>query len=451
MSSNNLINSDNLNGETQNSELLKKIAISTFGELKEVVKKAQEENGISSGAINNAKTAFNSFLESRRLKDDSPIGDLFDDEDQFESYLEEYDKYLKGKSKSTRASYVSHVRYHQKIYNLLAEKKLPDTFHKALLELIKRTGFTINRFWQLKVKGIVSQSALRVWCSGKHTPWVKSIEVIIKLEEILGVEEGTLLSRLPRRLFGGSKRPAGLTSYGRKMQKARKNKYGVWTSHLQEQFENLTAVMSSPTRPEEIERNSVWTSSDGAEIPKAEFVQNLLRSFFGFCCLPRGETDPYRNNPVKVDERAVAYNSGLGMDQEKMSLALLAVKHLAVTYLEFQRIRAGGVYTSGTTVFIIMVCSFLRPGTGYIYQHPEFAAHLEGVVEADGLTWHERCIQTRDRLLNIQKDWEEADLIDYGRDPMEPIQQILDLEQPLSIIFLMLEEIKKDMPSPKAS
>jgi hypothetical protein len=451
MANDNLISSDNLTVEAENFELRNKRVITTHGELKVLVRKVQQDSGKSNGAINNAKTAYNGFLKSRALKDESEVDGLFDDNNQFEGYLKEYDIYLKGKSVKTRESYISHVRDYQKIYKRLAIEKLPDTFHEALLSLIISAGYTIHRFWKLKVEHILFKTTLNSWCTGKSTPSAKSVGVVKKLEQILNLEEGTLLNRLPKRLEGGGRRPSGLTSYGRKMQGALKNPYRVWTNRLEKQFEKLTDQMSSPTRPEGFERNSVWTSSDGSDIPKADIVQNFLRSFFGFCCLPKVEPDPYRNAVVKADERATAYMSGMGMDKEKMSLALLAVKKLSVTYLEFQRIRAGGVYTSGTTVFIAMVTSLLRPVTGYLYQHPEFAVHLEGIVENDGLSWHERCIDTRDRLLTIHKDLVDGNRIEYGRDPMEPIQDILDLERPLSVIFLMLEAIKKDMPPPQAS
>ena len=450
MTNNNPISSDNLKGKAQNIEPDKNLVISIYGELKQLVKKAQENDGISNGAINNAKTAFNSFLKSRGLKDDSLINDLFDDKDQFEHYLNEYDKSLKGKSASTRASYVSHIRYYYKIYNLLAIKKLPDSFHEALLFLITNAGFTICSFWKSKVKSVISERSLRDWCEGKSRPSVRTVGVIKKVEEILNVKEGSLLNLLPKRLWGERHRQTGLSSFGRKMQTALKYKYGVWTDRLQEQFEKLTAKMSSAARDEGFERNSFWSSNDGDSIPRAAIVQNFLKGFFGFCCLPKKEPDPYRNNPVLADERAAAYNSGMGLDKEKMSLAMLAVKNLCVTYLEFQRIRAGGIYTSGTTGFISLVTFLLRPGSGYLYQHPEFAAHIKGFVEYDGLTWHERCVDTRDRLLKIQKDLIDGNHIEFGRDPMEPIQPILDLERPLSVIFLMLEAIKKDMPPPQA-
>jgi hypothetical protein len=445
-----LSNSENCEDEdVQTDEIL---PTDTQAELKRLVKIVQKRNGKSDGAIDNAKSAYNGFLKSRGLRDDSPIGGMFDDSERFETYLSEYDGHMRrnGKSSSTRASYLTHVRDYKNIHNSLVVKELPDSFPETLVTLIRRAGFTIYGFWLSKVKSLVGKTTLRVWCTGKLTPSVKSIGTIAEIEKILQVKEGTLLNRLPKRLRGTSKRPTGMTSFGKKMQEAYKNRYGKWNDHVEEQFKKLTALMASTVKSEKYDRGAVWTSSDGADVPHADVVQSLLRSFFGFCCLPKADPDPYRIEQVDEDERAVAYNSGMGMKQEQTSLALLAVKGLAVTYLEFQRVRAGGVYTTGAVTYIAMVTSLLRPGKGFLYQHPEYAEDLTGIIEDDGLTWHERCTSTRARLLDFLKSIEETDSIEYGRDPMEPIQPILDHDRPLTIIFLMLAAIKKDMPPPNA-
>lgn len=436
-------------GDVQAVEIL---PTDTHAELKRLVKIVQKRSGKSDGAINNAKSAYNGFLKSRGLGDDSPIGGMFDDSDRFETYLNEYDGHMrrKGKSDSTRASYLTHVRDYKNIHNSLVVKELPDSFSATLLTLIRRAGFTIYGFWRSKVKNLVSKTTFRLWCVGDYTPSANRVGTIAEIEKILRVKEGTLLNRLPKRLRGTSKRPTGMTSFGKKMQEAYKNRYGKWNDRVEKQFRELTALMASIVKSERYNRGAVWTSSDGANVPHAEVVQSLLRSFYGFCCLPKADPDPYRNEFVDEGERAIAYNSGMGMTQEQMSLALLSVKDLAVTYLEFQRTRAGGVYTSGAATYIGMVTSLLRPKTGFIYQHPEYAEDLKGVIEDDGLTWHERCTSTRARLIDFLKGIEETDSIEYGRDPMEPIQPILDHDRPLTIIFLMLAAIKKDMPPPNA-
>lgn len=112
-----LSNSENCeDGDVQRDEIL---PTDTHAELKRLVKIVQKRNGKSDGAINNAKSAYNGFLKSRGLGDDSPIGGMFDDSDRFETYLNEYDGHMrrKGKSDSTRASYLTHVRDYKNIHN----------------------------------------------------------------------------------------------------------------------------------------------------------------------------------------------------------------------------------------------------------------------------------------------------------------------------------------------
>jgi integrase len=423
--------------------------IVTHGQLITFVADHQRQSGMSSGAINNYKSSYKRFLRVLGLMEDSTIGDELNGD--FDTSLDEFEKAIKGKKKSTRESYKSHVREVQKLYAANAIKPLPDSFHGALVALLLTAGYTIYGFWKEKLKNSLSKDTFQRWCNGKSAPSIKKISIVEQLELIFGVEEGTLVNRLSKRIWGIGSRPAGLTTFGKKMQQALKNRYTVWTSRLENQFERICAHMSSPIRLEGTKRNSVWTSSPGTVLPSAKLVKNFCRSFFGFCCLPKADPDPYRNVVVAESERSIAYMSGLNMSPKNMSFALFAIKELNELYLEFQRVRAGGIYTSGTLTYISIVTALLHHETGYLYQHPEFAEDLTGMVDDPEMDWQERCITTRQRLLDIRHDLLETKQIEFGREPMEPIQAILDHPRPLQIIFLMLEAIKKDMPPPAAS
>jgi hypothetical protein len=62
-------------------------------------------------------------------------------------------------------------------------------------------------------------------------------------------------------------------------------------------------------------------------VPTARIVRLFLRSFMGFCALPKDSTDPYLR--------------GHGINSEGLSLALLADKELVEDYLNFMRLRSG--------------------------------------------------------------------------------------------------------------
>src|SRR5215213_1271365 len=182
------------NGETDNPEIEKKLTISTHGELMRYAFQIQIDNGMSKGAANNYKSGYNGFLKSRGLTDDTPIDGMWEDDAKRETCLETYDQWLKskGKSETTRQSNLTHVREYKRIYDRVAVKKLPGTFQEALLALIICAGHTIFSFWRLKVIDIIAQNTFYNWCSGRFSPSAKSIVIIKKLEERLGVEKGTL-------------------------------------------------------------------------------------------------------------------------------------------------------------------------------------------------------------------------------------------------------------------
>jgi hypothetical protein len=112
--------------------------IVTHGQLITFVADHQRQSGMSRGAINNYKSSYKRFLRVLGFTEDSAIGDELDDD--FDTSLEEFEKAIKGKRKSTRESYKSHVREVQKLYTTNTVKPLPDSFHGALIALILTAG-----------------------------------------------------------------------------------------------------------------------------------------------------------------------------------------------------------------------------------------------------------------------------------------------------------------------
>lgn len=421
----------------------------------------------------NFKTAIKFFLESSGLTEESTVGTELTEE--FEAkikiYIEYHQKVRKG-GEDTYGPRVSKIRklkvfVEQNYGTSLQIQTLPKTFGKRLLKLIGILGLTISSFWKTLPKNLVSYSALVQWCREICLPTAKSLLIIERLEPYLRVPKGTL--RPPLYIRRGQYREFWLSDSGNKTRAAQAKQYTVWTDSIEEEFQGLFThktrgiLLEGETR----HRNGQWTQSEGVEVPTARIVKSMLKSFMGYCALPEDCPDPYLR--------------GAGIEPEKLSLALVTDKKLFEDYLEFKKLRSGlrirpsedesegrsptesisvadtkwefydigGKYNKGSLVTLNAISSLLDPENGYLYQHPEFAEKLNTRVTT--AKWRERCRGTWDRakalLGQITKMKKECDQenYDFGRDPKERIQWILDSPRPLFVLQKMVRAMLDDL------
>lgn len=415
----------------------------------------------------NFKSAFKFFLISIGLTEESSVGQELGDE--FEAKIDLFIKFQVGRglSESTYKPRVSKIKElksfaEENFAASLRLQTLPQPFGPKLRKLIASTGLTIVRFWKTLPTGLVSYDTLRYWCLGHQYPSKKYIVAIKTIETALGVPAGTLL--LSKYLCGVHHQIAGQSDFGNKVKAAISKPYGIWTASLQEEFQKLLTHKTEAILPEDEERHDdgQWTSSEGAGVPTAKIVKQFLREFMGFCSLPADNPDPYLR--------------GRGISPEELSLALLADKELVEAYLKFMRLRSGlrvrrieeseaatlpaylisadgkweyydkgGKYNKGSLLALMHTSSLLRPGTGYLYQHPEFAEKLGPRMTA--ASWHDQCVAARARVnklfrkISLMKKKNDLKNYDFGRDPKERIGWILEMDRPL----LLLQEIIKEM------
>jgi integrase len=425
----------------------------------------------------NFKTAFRLFRTSVGLTEESLVGQEFGDE--FESKLKTYIRFQveRGLSQSTCGPRVSKIRELKRFAEanfeeILRLQTLPQSFGQKLHKLIVSSGFTIKSFWKTLPEDLVSYRSLLDWCLGRNYPCKKHAEVIKSIEKHLEVPDGTL--RFNKYLRGGRGLKSSHSDSTDKARGAISKPYRVWTTSLEEEFQKLFSHKTEAILPEGEERHEKgqWTSSDGAGVPTARIIKLLLRSFMGFCFLPKDSNDPYLK--------------GHGINSEELSLALLADKELVEDYLKFMRLRSGlrakpvdkskaamlptgsltpngrwefyykgGKYNKGALMTLISISSFLRPGTGYLYQHTEFAEKLGLRMKAT--SWHEQCVLTRTRINKLLRDIKgmkknnDLEKFDFGRDPKERIGWILDLDRPLLLLDEMLKEMLVDLLPDTAS
>lgn len=424
----------------------------------------------------NFKTAFKHFLISIDLAKESPVGRELGDE--FESKIELFIKFEVGRklSPSTYKPRVSKIRDLKSFAEANFEENLrlqtlPQTFGQQLRKLISSSGHTIKSFWETLPAGLVGYSTLLHWCIERSYPRVRHEAIIKMLESCLRLPEGTL--RLSRYRYVGQQK----VRYGNAADKSRaalSKPYYVWTDSLEEEYQKLFTHKTEAILPDGEQRHirGQWTSSEGAGVPSADIVRLFLRSFMGFCALSEYSPDPYlRGQGIKLDE---------------LSLALLADKELVEAYLKFKRLRSGlrarpveksnvmtsaadsisangrwefydkgGKYNQGSIQALVYISGLLRSGTGYLYQHPEFAKKLGSRMTA--ASWHKQCVVTRARVDKILREIRtmrannDQDNYDFGRDPKERIVWILDLKRPLLFLQEMLKELSSDLMPEGAS
>ena len=169
----------------------------------------------------------------------------------------------------------------------------------------------------------------------------------------------------------------------------------------------------------------MWHSFlDGREIASAQIGWSRVASFLGWMALPVAA-------------------GGLGKPTaELQTLAWLAVPDVLGGYLNWTRTRANGKRTKGAKQFLAFVSSLVRPGLGYIAQHPELKATLP--MHHQETDWSQICVK---QFSYCQKFAAAiAREIEVWRDPFEPIQHIIDLPEPLEAVVDMVHRMRANRP-----
>jgi integrase len=390
----------------------------------------------------NIKTALNAFKEVHNLTDDSIPGKELDDDEEFERRLEEYldQQAREGIRRSTRHTRSSYLRKFREFYKSIVKVEplpIPTDFAGRLKRRIEDLNLTPWQFRKRFAKNVVDFRTLNRWTLGQTVPSRKRILTVRKLEKFLGVETGDLTDCLPMYLLHKGNRKAGQTDFGKKIQKAMKAPYKVWTKAIEEEWKELVVFKSATSvkKGERRGKNAVWTSTVGADLPSASILKKTLRYLFGYCCLPIEHADPFLR--------------GLGMRCEEMSLSLLADLTVIEGYLKFIMLRAGGKHHGGSLTYLASMSSLLHPEYGYLTQHPEIARKFDNKLTDEA--WREKCRDTRDRIAVLKSDVlyhreTESNLYGKGRDPMEPIAEILALDRPLIPILEAVKTMLRLLP-----
>lgn len=442
----------------------------TWGEVTEKFFEYLKTSG-KEGQSRNFKTAISFFLAAIGLTNESPVG--IEITEEFEAKIELYVQFqeARGLGESTYGPRISKIKtlkifVEQNFKQRLHIQALPKSFGKKLRGLIIALGLTIKGFWRTLPEGLLSYKTFAEWCKEKRLPTVKFYKVISTIEHHLGIPAGTL--RVPKYYLKGHGLKVGHSDAGNKTRAALSKPYYAWTESLEEEFKGLFKNKTLAILPEDEERSEEgqWTLNQGGDFPSAKATKNILKSFVGFCSLAEDSPDPYLR--------------GAGIKLENLSLALLADKKLVERYRDFMKLRSGlrvkplknsskenlpahmispdgrweyydkgGKYNRGTLRVLSVIISLLQPGSGYLLQHPELSQKLAAPPTVP--EWKKQCRATLKRVKQLHKSIskmqkrKDSENFDFGRDPKEVIQWILDLPRPLFILQEMIKAMLDDL------
>lgn len=340
-------------------------------------------------------------------------------------------------------------------YDELLALKLPfGSFAAALTHYVasakaKNPNLTMQAI--ADVAGI-SRRALLEWRSKTQHPTKCLMAAIEKLEKVLETPQGALtrfvrsvsmlqlelkrrcatpsrarqakftsnLFRLPENQFSGElvRNWAGYVSYKTDEEACGLERKHSWKSSPVAEYQGLMWVLP-------------YLMTDGEKFaPSADIVFGYLRTFFG--ALAATETAP-----------AVPK-----YDPHNFSLVWLADCELVKEGIKQLKSRYGG-HTSTSKGILNFALSLVHPITGFVTQHPEFGKNLARQVEE--AAWSSWCAaQHAATKKYITRLIEGKHFVEKTRDPFEPIQDYIDRQHPISILYELKESISRfiaDHPS----
>jgi len=394
----------------------------------------------------NHMTALRGFLRSLGKTETSPIGDEMASEHtpSVKRYLAQLD--VGERSKSDRRSLLNAWRMTFDLMGAVPEvcvrgrersradvpSHAPTPFELGLRAALRQAGLAPKQAARLAG---VSTSAVGRWTRGA-LPNLRSDTTLAKLESVLQLPAGRLNELLRETLDKGA--PLHRNDYRERLKARCGDVYLLKASDLGDRFltdwnsllKHKTAIRTTSKKRYTGGRWSVTGSatSKGAlpgistlnerHFASASIYWNHVSAYLGFL-----------QRPIEGD--------GWGVDKEAaQSLAWLVVPEALDAYLTFQTERSGGLRHKGHVVFCNTVASFTHPEHGYLLQSPELLEQLPEEATA-GRTWSELCGLARRTVA----EWKSA-CSDVSRDPVQPIQFLLDQENPMAPLFEAMRRLR---------
>ncbi|WP_146047917.1 hypothetical protein [Zhongshania marina] len=406
-------------------------------------------------AVKNRLTALKRFMESfEASKSDNAVvllGPGF--KDRLENHLEMLRN--AGRAHQTVKDRASHLNFWHDLYrDTVIGDGLPESFSEALRALLikrSREGVTQEEIGR---RVGVSPATFGGWCKGVAAS-LRSRPKIAVLEKELGVQEGTLEMRLPKRQAKkkvAEKKRGLATPYRKKARGLRDYPYGLrhFPPTLEKEWSDLKKYKTAAFLPPGIERNTSWSSvdlsraapssielergilDDGKYSASAAISGQNLQRFFGYLILPNDCSEP------KL--------CGEGLAKEDLTLSLFSRFDVIHRFLEFKRLRSGG-YNTDTENFLGFAAMLLAKDVGFLWQHPEYGQKLSPSLSPD--EWRSACEECHKEIRRFEKSLKKGNHVKQTRDPKDPLQGILARTHPMEALLELIEGMENSRPSEK--
>ncbi|MES2299460.1 MAG: hypothetical protein V4582_20655 [Pseudomonadota bacterium] len=333
---------------------------------------------------------------------------------------------------------------------------LPDTFGEALRFCI--TSSSMSETAVARSVGL-TPTALRHWMLRDGMPTSRTLDNVLRLEELFKLPKGTLIGRIPQARRAWYARGLGKISTSTSFTKIRQQQTAATSNYtpkfqgrIAEQWDSLIRFKTDQMRDHSRAR-STWRTKpidrvsqrvhpssiiDGRVCATASVNWGMIASFLGWLSLDKA------GGPRIPAEEAT-------------TLAWLCHKDYVIQYAKWAMRRSGGKFHNGVSVFIQVIESYLRPHSGFLWLNEAIGDTLpEGVLrrlmgtqsESELETWQAFCAKTRRELREFRERAADTYGIRLSRDPSERITTVLNDEFPLRKLVEFVESVERNMPPP---
>ncbi len=397
-------------------------------------------NSTSPQTLKNLKSVLNRWLEFHTLDYDCPVGPelsgLFDTAiSQFKAHM-----IANGVRDGTASDRATLMRNWHRFFKSRGPVKQAITgFAATLADAVEKSGITRK---SIATSAGIWELTLRSWLRGSRIPQNKHrLETVPRLEQLFGFNPGELTSQLPPPPPARTERLK--TEYQKTLPGNLRNSYALrnvpdslkeeWLGYLHFKVMPIESGFSRNTlwrkrRATSIGKNHGWESTMGSDVcPSAQISWLCVANVIGFAVLDKSL-------------------GGLGLGDNAITLATLADPGIYSKLVEYMRSRSG-TYNNGIVNTLAQIKAMLRPKTGYIWQHPELFGERYLHKDMSSGEFKQQCEDTYNHLLSTSKHVQSSSVFKMSRDPKQPIQQILDMQRPLEVLFNIVEDMKRCAPS----
>lgn len=425
-----------------------------YSDLKRAGLHIYDAAGRSSQQLANLASALHLWMRTHKVEADTVVGEQFATQfdDLFLVFQDLQRERLSARTLKDRCEQV--LLWRRIAQTVCVSDALPESFSDAVKQAIEASG--LSRAAVARRAGF-PPTAIANWLHSKALPHVSSYDLVLRLEQALGLPKEALLRRLPpARLtrYARVKRRSEPTAYSERLRKNRvqRNTYAAKpTPRLRRQWRELVEYKTTGDFPQATKHNTwrikpphrvgcniTWAMVCSQGICVTSSVDwGFVSSFLGFLALPEPE--------------------GPGIvSAETDTLAWLVHRRHVKRYARWLKQRAGGINHHGPVTFLTKVMSYLRPESGFIWSQPALVSTLpqdvlcELDIEPDArcslvAAWRAACEQARadikTELRRIHKD-----PVRHSRDPRSRISGILAESFPLKRLERLVQDLERDAP-----